>query len=317
VNYAVFAVFATLLITEMMGAMLLLTAWEATKRRVLDYIVPIWEITGTFGAFWVVTGDFAYPSLLIPVSELFAPLLTIFLILFVARNSSIVFAEFIIKKRWLDEVKLYKAYAISTIVLGLVLLVLVSALVGGQGVTLILAQTGAVTGSFSLASWATVGSVVFILGTLLLATGLAPAFFDLAPLRRLILPLIGAGIALSVLSYYLMSSALLTSWMIVPVLLTSAAGLFYLWPRTTKILVNKAVFILVMCVAVFSLQPLVYPKVIGQSISVDAVTTSGTMESAFLLANVVGAILLAVMIGFYIMVAAMGTSGPDVPISAQ
>ncbi len=315
-NYAIFAVFATLLITEIMGAVLLLTAWETTKTRVLDYIVPIWEITGTFGAFWVVTGDFAYPNLLIPVSGLFAPLLTVFLILFVARNASIAFGEFIIKKRWLDEVKLYKAYAVSTIVLSLVLLVLVSALVGGQGVTLIFAQTGAVSGSFSLASWATAGSVVFILGTLLLGAGLAPAFFDLAPLRRLILPLTGVGIALSVLSYYMMSSALLTWWMIVPVLLTLAAGLLYLWPRTTGILVNKAVFILVMCIAVFSLQPLVYPNVIRQSLPVDAVTTSGVMESAFLSASLVGAILLAVMICFYITVAARGPSGPEAPVSA-
>jgi cytochrome d ubiquinol oxidase subunit II len=308
VNYVVFAVFATLLITEIMGAVLLLTAWEATKRRVLDYIVPIWEITGTFGAFWVVTGDFAYPTLLITVSKLFAALLTIFLILFVARNASIAFGEFIIKKRWLDEVKLYKAYALSTIVLGLVLLVLVSALVGGQGVDLAMS-------SFSFASWITAGSVIFVLGTLLLVAGLSPAFFDLAPFRRLILPLTSAGIALSVLSYYLMSAALLTWWMIVPVLLTLAAGLFYLWPKTARILVNKAVFILVMCIAILSLQSLVYPKVIGQSLAVDAVTTSGTMENAFLSASVVGAILLAVMIGFYIMVAARGTSGPDAPIS--
>ncbi|MGD0477617.1 MAG: hypothetical protein ABSB29_05555 [Nitrososphaerales archaeon] len=307
-NYAVFAVFTTLLITEIMGAVLLLTAWEATKRRVLDYIVPIWEITGTFGAFWVVTGDFAYPILLIPVSEMFAPILTIFLILFVARNASIAFGEFIIKKRWLDEVKLYKAYALSTIVLGFVLLVLVSALVGGQGVNL-------GTYSFSVASWVTPGSVIFVLGTLLLVGGLAPAFFNLAPLRRLILSLTGAGIALSVLSYYLMSSALLTWWMTIPVFLTLAAGLLYLWPKSTRILVNKAVFILLLCIAVFSLQPLVYPKVIGQSLAVDAVTTSGTMENAFLSANVVGAVLLAVMIGFYVMVAARGTSGPDAPTS--
>lgn len=309
-NYGVFAVFATLLITEIMGAVLLLTAFGATKRRVLDYIVPIWEITGTFGALWVVTGDFAYPTLLIPVSELFAPLLTFFLILFVARNASIAFGEFIIKKRWLNEVKLYKAYAVSTIVLGLVLLVLLSALVGGQGVDL-------ATGSFSPASWATVGSFVFVLGTLLLGAGLAPAFFDLAPLRRLILPLTVAGIALSVLSYYLMSSALLTWWMTVPVLLTLAAGLLYLWPKTTKIVANKAVFILVMCITVFSLQSLIYPKAIGQALAVDTVTTSGTMESAFLSVSVVGAILLAIMIGFYIMLAARGTSGPDAPISTS
>ena len=315
-NYAVFAVFATLLMTEIMGAVLLLTAWETTKRRVLDYIVPIWEITGTFGAFWVVTGDFAYPALLIPVSQMFAPLLTIFLILFVARNASIAFGEFIIRKRWLDEVKLFKAYALSTIVLGLVLLVLVSALVGGQGVHLgIDLQTGTITGSFSLASWATAGSVVFIMGTLLLGAGLGPGFFDLAPLRRLILPLTSAGIVLSVFSYYLMSSALLTLWMTIPVVLTLAVGLLYLWPKTTKIVANKAVFILLMCITVFSLQPLVYPNVIGQAFAVDNLTTSGAMANAFLPASVVGAILLAVMIGFYIMVASRGTSGPDAPIS--
>jgi cytochrome bd ubiquinol oxidase subunit II len=308
VNYAAFAVFATLLITEIMGAVLLLIAWDATKKRVLDYVVPIWEITGTFGALWVVTSYFAYPTLLIPVATIFSPLLIIFLILFVARNASIAFGEFITKKRWLDEVKLYKAYALSTIVLGLVVLVLLSALVGGQGVDLS-------TGSFSLASWATAGSVVFVLGALVLGVGLAPAFFDFAPFRRLVLPLTGAGIVLSVLSYYLMSPALLTWWMALPVLLTLVAGLLYLWPKTTRIVANKAVFILVMSIVIFSLQPLIYPKAIGQLIPVDAVTTSGAMANAFLSVTAVGAILLAVMIGFYVMVAARGTSGPDVATS--
>lgn len=292
-----------------MGAVLLLIAWDSAKEKVLDYIVPIWEITGTFGALWVVTGDFAYPALLIPVAAIFAPLLTVFLILFVARNASIVFGEFIIKKRWLDEVKLYKAYALSTIVLGLVVLILLSALVGGQGVDL-------ATGSFSLLSWASAGSVVFVLGTLSLVVGLAPAFFDVAPFRRLIMPFTGAGIVLSVLSYYLMSAALLTWWMAVPVLLTLLAGLLYLLPRTTKILANKAVFIVAVCIIVFSLQPLVYPKVIGQALDVDAVTTTGVMADAFLSITLVGGILLAIMLSLYVVFAARGMGGPDAPIAS-
>jgi len=287
---------------------LLLVAWESAKRKVLDYIVPIWEITGTFGALWVVTGDFAYPALLLPVASIFAPLLTVFLILFVARNASIVFGEFIIKKRWLDEVKLYKAYALSTVVLGLVVLVLLSALVGGQGVNLA-AQ------SFSLASWASLGSVVFVLGTLSLVVGLAPAFFDLAPLRRLVLPFTGAGIVLSVFSYYLMSSALLTPWMAVPVILTLIAGLLYLWPKTTKILANKAVFILAVCIVIFSLQPLVYPKAIGQALPIDAVTTTGAMADAFLSITMVGGVLLAVMLCVYVFFAARGTNGLDTTVT--
>ncbi len=296
--------FAALLITEIMGAAVLLIAWPA-RNKVLGYLIPIWEVTGTFGAFWVVTGDFAYPSLLVPVASLFAPLLIVFLILWVARSASISFAEFITKKRWLDEAKLYRAYAVSTDVVGLVVLVLLSSLVGGQGVDL-------ASASFSLASWATAGSMAFILGTLLLGVGLAPVFFDLPSLRGYVLPLAGAGVVLSVLSYWLMSSALITAWMALPVLLTLAAGLLYLRPGTARIVTNKAVFIALLSVIIFSLQPLVYPNAIGLALPVDAVTTGGAMADAFFAVTILGGSLLAVMLLLYVRVAARGPSGLEI-----
>ena len=302
VNYAAFSVFATLLITEIMGAVGMLIAWPS-RGKVLDYLVPIWEVTGTFGAFWVVTGDFAYPALLVPVSAIFAPLLIVFLILWVARGASISFAEFITKRGWLDEEKLYKSYAVSTIVLGLVVLVLLSALVGGQGVNL-------TTGSFSIVSWATAGSVVFIIGTLLLAVGLAPVFFDLSALRNLIIPLSGLGVVLSVLSYWLMSPGLLTPWMAVPVLLTLAVAALYGWRMTSKLVTNKVTFLAMLSIIIFSLQPLVYPNAIGKALSIDAVTTTGAMADAFFSITAVGGILLALMLTFYVVVAARGPSGP-------
>jgi cytochrome d ubiquinol oxidase subunit II len=304
VNYAAFSVFATLLITEIMGAVGLLIAWPS-RSKVLDYLVPIWEVTGTFGALWVVTGDFAYPALLVPVSAIFAPLLIVFLILWVARGASISFAEFITKRGWLDEEKLYKSYAVSTIVLGLVVLVLLSALVGGQGVNLTI-------GSFSIISWVTAGSVVFVIGTLLLAVGLAPVLFDLSALHSFVLPLTAFGIMLSALSYWLMSPGLLTLWIIVPALLTLAVGTLYIWQRTSKIVTNKAVFIAVLSIIIFSLQPLVYQKAIGQALSIDAVTTTGAMADAFFTITAVGGFLLALMLVLYIRVAVRGPNGPDV-----
>lgn len=303
VNYAAFSMFSALLITEIMGAVGLLIAWPS-RSKVLDYLVPIWEVTGTFGALWVVTGDFAYPALLVPVAALFTPLLIVFLILFVARNTSISFAEFITKRGWLDEEKLYKSYAVSTVVLGLVVLVLLSALVGGQGVNL-------TAGSFSIASWATAGSVVFIVGTLLLAVGLAPVLFDLSALRSLVLPLTAFGIILSVLSYWLMSPGLITPWMTAPVLLTLVVASLYTWRRTSRIVTNKAVFLAVLSVIIFSLQPLVYPKAIGQALSIDAVTTTGPMADAFFTITAVGGLLLALMLVLYVRIAIRGPNGPD------
>jgi cytochrome bd ubiquinol oxidase subunit II len=303
VNYAAFSVFAALLISEIMGAVVLLIAWPA-KNKVLDYVVPMWEVTGTFGAFWVVTGDFAYPTLLIPVATIFTPLLIIFLLLWVARSASIAFAEFITKKGWLDEAKLYRAYAIATIALGLVVLVLLSSLVGGQGVNL-------TSGSFSVLSWITAGNLAFVLGTLMLGVGLAPVFFDLQPIRRLVLPFSGAGVAISVISYWLMSPSLITPWMAFPAILTLLAGSLYLWPKTAKIVTNKAVFIAVLSAIIFSLQPLVYPNAIGQAVAIDSVTTQGAMAGAFLSMTAIGTLLLMLMLMVYFRIAARGPSGPD------
>ena len=305
VNFAAFSVFAALLITEIMGAVVLLISWPA-KEKVLDYLVPVWEVTGTFGAFWVVTGDFAYPSLLVPVASLFAPLLGVFATLWGARSAGISFAECITKRGWLDEVKLYRAYALSTVVIGVVVLVLLSSLVGGQGVNLS-------TGSFSLASWATAGSAGFILGTLLLGIGFAPVFFDLPALRGYVLPFAAGGVVLSVFSYWLMSPDLVTWSMSVPVLLTLLVGALYLWPRTVKIVTNKGVFLTVLSVIIFSLQFLVYPAAIGQALPIDAVTTAGAMADAFISMTIVGSSLLAVMLFLYVRIAARGPSGPDLP----
>jgi cytochrome d ubiquinol oxidase subunit II len=303
VNFTAFSIFAALLITEIMGAVVLLIAWQA-REKVLGYLVPIWEVTGTFGAFWVVTGGFAYPGLLVPVSALFAPLLIVFLILWVARSASIAFAEFITKSGWLDEAKLYKGYALSTLILGLVVLVLLSSLVGGQGVDL-------TSASFSMTSWITVGNLAFVIGTLLIGVGMAPAFFDLPPLRKAVLPLALGGVVISVLAYWLMLPALITPLIAVPSLLTLAVGVLYLWPKTTRVVANKFVFLFALSVIIFSLQSLVYPKVIGHAIPIDSVTTGGAMADAFLSITVVGGLFLAIMLAVYVRIAARGPSGPD------
>lgn len=130
-DFLVFAIFSSLLITEIMGAIILLAWWKRYRRTVLQYIVPVWEVTGTFGAFWVVLSDFAFPGVLIPLAGLYAGAIMIFLILFVARNSTIVFGEYIIKKGWLDERKLYAGYSVSTLFIGIVVLYVLSGVIGG------------------------------------------------------------------------------------------------------------------------------------------------------------------------------------------
>lgn len=301
INYATFSIFAALLITEIIGSVVLLLFYDSAKTKVLEYVVPIWEVTGTFGAFWVVTGDFAFPSLLIPIASIFGALLGVFLILFVGRNATIVFAEFIIKRKWLDAKKLYKGYAVSTLLLGITVLILLSALVSGAGV---LGNEAPLSTPFNFASWASeLGSWLFLAGTLLIGVGVAPVFFDIRPFAKRFLPFAVLGVLVSIGAYYAYSPTLVSSYIAVPAVLTVIAGLLYLPKRTAKIVTNKAVFIAVLSIIVFSLQSLIYPNIIGQKISIDALTTTGPMAEAFYAITVGGGALLSVMIGIYVWIA--------------
>ena len=292
-----FAVFASLFITEIMSSILMLLSWKQASLKAIEYVAPVWEVTGTFAAFLVVMGDFAYPSLLVPIASIFAPLLTVFLIFFVARNASLAFAEFIIKRKWLDKVKLYRIYAASTLFLGIIVLIILSALVSGAGVNLS-------QGTFLLGTWLfSHGSLLFVVGTLCLGIGLAPAFLSLDHMKNLVLPLTVIGIGISVLAYYLYSPSFVSLLMLIPIALTLLIGVLSVISKETAAIVsNKAVFITVLSIIIFSLQFLVYPTSIGGQLHVDAVTASGPMASAYLIITAVGGVLLAVMIGFYMSI---------------
>ena len=301
VNYGVFSVFVALLLTEVIGAVVLLLFYDAARSKVLGYAVPIWEVTGTFAAFWVVTGDMAYPALLVPVASIFAALLTVFLVLLVGRNVAISFGEFVVKRKWLDAKKLYQGYAVSTVLLAVNALILLSALVSGAG---ILTNSSPLTASFDLSAWASsAGSWLFLLGTILIAVGLAPVFFDIRPLAGKCFAFTLLGVLVSILAYYEYSPSLVSAYVAIPAALTLAANLLYFSRRTAAVVVNKAVFVAVLAMVVFSLQGLVYPDFIGQSVPVDSLTTTGPMVSVFFTVTWVGGALLAVMVGAYVYVA--------------
>ena len=309
INFAVFSVFLALFITELMGAVLLLLDYDRVKKRVLEYIVPIWEVTGTFAAFWVVTADFAYPSMLIPVASLLAAFIAIFLILLVARNASISFAEYIIKRGWLDERKLYRAYALSTLLVGVVVVLMLSAIVSGAGVDL-------ATPSFSFWGWVTnPGSLPYLVGVLVIGLGLAPVFYAVTELRRWTLPLSVAGVAIEAGALYLYSSSFLTVGFLVPAFLTVLPALLFQFGRTAPLVTNKLVFGVVTALVIFSQSYLVYPTAFAGGISVDAVTSTGPMVDAFLLLSAVGAVLVAFLMVLYMSAAnrAATRSHPPAP----
>ena len=311
INFAVFAVFLALFVTELMGSVLLLFFYDTARSKVLAHIVPIWEVTGTFAAFWVVTADFAYPSMLWPVATLFAPWIVVFLIFLVARNASISFAEFIIKRRWLDEKKLYQAYALSTLLLGVVAVVILSAIVSGVGVDL-------ASLSFSATTWLTSpASIPYLLGVVVIGVGLAPVFYDLPAMRRLSVPLTVIGVAVEAVALYVYSSSFLSGYFLIPALLTILPAVLYQFPGTAPLVTNKLVFGLVTTLVIFSQSYLVYPTAFNGGLPVDAVTTTGPMVGAYYILSAAGIVIVGLLMVLYLStVTRVGRLPPHAPVGS-
>ena len=316
INFAIFSVFLVLFVTELMGGVLLLVAYDATKAKVLPYIVPIWEVTGTFAAFWVVTADFAYPQMLWPVATMLAAPILVFLILIIARNSSITFAELIFRRGRLNERRLYRLYGLATVGIGLVVLIILSAIVSGAGVTL-----GA-NPTFSPWGWVTSGgSLPYVVGVVLIAVGLAPVFYNIEALRRLTVPLTTLGVVIEAAALYLYSSSLLTGYFLVPAVLTVAAALLYEVRSTAPIASQKVVFATLGAIIIFAQSYLVYPTAFATAahgpLPVDAVTTSGPMVGAFYVLSAVGLVVVGLLMALYMLAVRRATAvppGPSAPV---
>jgi len=291
IDFAIFSIFATLILTEIMGSILLLLLWNDSKKVVLEYVVPIWEITGTFAVFWVVLSDFAFPSILIPLASIFSAGLLIFLILFVARNASISFAEFFEKKGWLDEKKLYYGYALSSILLGLVVLVIVSTIIGGYGLNL----SNYTFNFFSFAS--NISPWLFILGSLVTAIGFAPIFYNIDKMKKMSMIFVFIGVLISMAFIFIQEKGIPRE-VLIPLVLTIALPILYNIPQTRNVASNKAFFIAYLSITLFSLNFLVYPTAFGK-LSVDSLTTNGTMANAYIIMTLTGLVLLAILLALY------------------
>ncbi len=294
-DFLVFGLFATLLFTEIMGSVVLIFWWKKYHKAVLPYIIPVWEVTGTFGALWVVLSDFAFPPILIPLAQIFAAAIMIFLIFFVARNVSIAFGEFIVKKKWLDERKLYTGYALSSLLIGIVVLYVLAGIIGGYGVDLS-------TMTINLGTWFShAADILFVVGAVIILVGLAPVFYGAKELGKAGVLLTVIGVAISSVSMVLFNPAGL-SWVIAfPIILTIIPPLGFLSEKLRPIVSNKLVFIIWATVAIFTLNFAVYPSAFGGAVSVDAVTTSGPMKFAYFSMTLVGGIILGILVALYVV----------------
>lgn len=290
--FAIFAAFMALFLSEAMGAFQLLFNWEKSNKKVISYITPIWEITGTFAAFWVVASDFAFPKIIVPLASIYAGEIMIFLIFFVARNATFVVGEFVSSKGLMTRKNMFRTYSIVTLFIGFIALLVVGGIIGSDGVSIN-------SMSFSPVGWfMNPSSYMLILSAVFLIAGLSYVFYDAGNMGRSAVFLL-LGIMFGGVAFYLLNSAVLSVLIIIPVIIIVMPVVLSYIRKLRPLLKNKAFLVSWVALDVFTLNFLVYPTAFKGAINVQSVTASGPMDTAFFIITAFGLILLLGLFAIY------------------
>ncbi len=299
-NFLIMSIMLALFITESMGAMLFIFHYNGSKSRVSPYVIPIWELTGTFIAFWVVTSDFAYPSILIPAAYIYAVPLLILLIAFIGRNAFIIFGEFIKKGRFSDR-SMYSIFSVFECLFCLVFVIFASSVVTGGGV--VLAKL-----AFNTGKWAsTPGDVLFVIGAIVLMYGFSFIFYGLENYMRISMVASYLGIVLELVAvvwiHASISAVPFSPVLAITIIIGVLAPILFYYRPTRKIIENKVVFLTLLTISIYPFYSLVYPKFFGGTLPVSDFLTNTAMSIAYFYITLGGGILLILMLIYMVYIA--------------
>ena len=115
----IIASMVTMFATEVMAVVPMLTRYKKPEVResLLKYVIPAWEVVGTFFVLWLVDMENVIPTFMPAISYTLFPLFAVFAFFLLMRNSIIIYAEFVWHdNKYFDEKKLYYIYSISTFI---------------------------------------------------------------------------------------------------------------------------------------------------------------------------------------------------------
>ena len=292
-NLIIFSVFFTVAATELMAASAILFRYKESEKKVFRFLLPIWEVTGTFFVCYVVNLEGLAPDVLPLLAYSFISYILIFLILYVLRNTVIVSAENIWKNSRINRRFLYSAYAVVTFVLGAMVVMIYAAFLGGHGLNYT-AET------FSLVSFLRfLPDDGFVIGIAVLFFGLAAVFYGLSVNRFLPLIVTVAGMIIAGISLFELGDSNNTVLFVIPVVFTILLPLFWIFPGTRYIAEKKLVFQGFIAISVFFLAYSQYPYLLGKTLLVPSILNNSAMQTQMFYATIIGGVILLLLTYFF------------------
>lgn len=294
-NYLIFSIFLTLILLEGGFAITALLAYKRYKEKLMRYITPIWEVTGTFAVFYIVNFEATFPTLLGAAGTLYAIPLLLAAALLIIRNAFLVYSQYIGDMN--KESRYLRVYAIATIVALLLLLSVLSSVMTGIGVNLS-------TGHSNLSLYLNPFNLVVIVSALLISLSFAFSLFQLDRLERLAwLPLALATIFLYVeisLAVAPVASNLGTITISLALLVILVLALAFLQYRRSKY--SNALSIIAVVFGINVLGAAEYPYILG-GLNINNYISSSTLAQPILLITLIGGAIVALSLSYLIYLA--------------
>jgi len=310
----VIAAMVTFLFSEFIAIYPIFSNYEKHKTIVLKHIVPIWEITGTMIVFFVVELELIYSGLTPTASYLFIPVIATFVALLILRNVAIIYAEFIWKK--VDSKPLMMFYSAATFIMVIGFVTAIASLLIGNSVSTAipslppLLHIGSNMANYSVDYFALLTAPVysavyweFLFGTLFIAFGMSQVFYRIAK-RTSYIPLVTIilGLFLNVNAWNVVATLagakFMGDYMILPVIITIAIPLLYMYKPTTNLASYKPFWFIVMTIAVLFLE-LPITRIVGGLLPITDFASSPSMQFANFWLSVIGGIIFLLLMIMY------------------
>ncbi|WP_393971431.1 hypothetical protein OXIME_001707 [Oxyplasma meridianum] len=276
-----------------MAGSALLMHYRSYGKQVKRFIIPIWEITGTFFILYVVNVEALAPGLLPIVAETYIFLILLFMILYSTRNASIIFAEFIWKKSFISEKTLYRIYSIVTLMLGAIILVIYVSILTGKGINIS-------AHSFNLIPFFSyLPDDGIILGSAIIFLGLSYVFYDMERNRRSSIYITATGLVINAVSFAFLKNFVFYPYLVIPIVLTILIPVLYNIRKTAVIGKNKIFYIALMSISVAIIERSFFPYLFGGTVDVRGYFSSVAIQSAMFDLSILMIIFVGSMMIFY------------------
>ncbi len=171
INYFIFSIFLTLFGLETGIAVTMLLEYDRYKDRLKRFLMPIWEITGTFAVFYIVNFEASFPSLLIILGSAYILPLLVGAMFFIFRNAFLSYSEYMGNPK--TEKTYLHVYAIATIVVAFIVVSVLDSGISGIGIN---TQTYAINAATIFVNSF---NILMFVGIALIAVFMAAAFFGI------------------------------------------------------------------------------------------------------------------------------------------